>query len=176
MSELKNGLTKDEMATFFAKFAQITALLLVEKPATITEFEQDKEVELGVTRQQYIDAVQLKNTIVVFFGTMANSLISVENKDLHILVTEDGDIDALVMRAISYRFMVNLTFPEFSIPLAREFKKIASTIKMATKKWQLVDGEKRFVYFQAIGEKQVVQVLTSSSEAEVINLFGEKSS
>lgn len=145
--------TMDEMITFFDKLAEITALLFEEEPASIMQIDPGRANTLGVLGQMYISAVQLKNAMTMLFTTGARGLPAGTSV---LVVTEAGDVDTKVMRAISFRFGTDMSISPFSRPLARELRqRIASGRIAASPSWKLRTGEGQSIYLEAIREKEV---------------------
>lgn len=138
----------EDVQKFMDDLAIAVVKLFCEQPTEITKFENGKENSLGVSYEVYTAAVPLKNAFSSLFTTMANSLSSLGPVS-KLLLHENGDIDPSIMKAISFRYVADMNFPEFSVPLGRELKKTLQTNALTTMLWRLEEGEKGEVYFQS---------------------------
>lgn len=168
--------SRKEVQKFMVQLAETAILLLNEEPIRITEFEDGKEHKLGISHEVYTAAVPMKNAISCLFATMADSLIYTDDRTPRLLVHENGNIDPLVMSAISFRYVTNMDFPEFSVPLGEALKKAAKTHSLTNGLWKLVEGEGKTLYFQAIGEKPPMRANSLRKRATVVRLFDDESS
>lgn len=161
--------TMPEMVAFFEKLAEVTAILFEEEPASIMQIDPGRVSALDVLEQLYVSAVQLKNAMTMLFTTGARGLPAGTSV---VVVTEEGDMDAKVMSAISFRFGTNMSIPPFSMPLARELRRrVASERVGASPWWKLRVGEGQSVYLEAIGNETVEVPSQPYDQAKVINLF-----
>lgn len=173
MTKLKPS--REEVGKFMVELAEAAVRLLGEHPIKTTDFQDGKEQELGVSHEVYLAAVPMKNAISCLFATMADGLIYNDERAKRLLVQENGLIDQSVMSAISFRYVANMDFPEFSVPLGNALKKAAQTDSLANSLWKLVDGDGKTLYFQAIGDKPPMPTTPPRQRATVIRLFDEPS-
>jgi hypothetical protein len=157
--------TLEEMIAELACLAKTIVRLLAENLTSITEFEADGAKRLGVSESVYNAAIPLKNITMNFFNASAAGFLYSDDRPKCPLVEADGSINDKVMGALSSRYGVNLSFPQFSIPFGEALGEAADSLK--TTRWHLVRGEGKALYFQAIGER-ISPKVTTRQRATVI--------